>query len=154
LRNIADQLKEESLTYGHFINPKNISIINLIYFKNKSDTRIFTSQYQKNSQYPSISIQTQKTPNSMSFRQTHVTNSARRSHANTIIKTREREGEFFRAETEQKPKAKKEKFIKTSLITMSLEEFALTWNNFTENVVSGFSTLFLQGNLCDVTLGN
>ncbi|KAG5684904.1 hypothetical protein PVAND_014114 [Polypedilum vanderplanki] len=35
---------------------------------------------------------------------------------------------------------------------MSLEEFALTWNNFTDNVISGFSALFVQGNLCDVTL--
>lgn len=35
------------------------------------------------------------------------------------------------------------------------EDFALCWNNFTENIVNGFSNLLQQGDsLCDVTLGN
>jgi hypothetical protein len=35
------------------------------------------------------------------------------------------------------------------------EEFALCWNNFTDNIINGFSTLLVQGDsLCDVTLGN
>lgn len=34
------------------------------------------------------------------------------------------------------------------------EEFALCWNNFTENIVSGFSILQEDESLCDVTLGN
>lgn len=34
------------------------------------------------------------------------------------------------------------------------EEFALCWNNFTENIVSGFSILQEDASLCDVTLGN
>jgi hypothetical protein len=35
-----------------------------------------------------------------------------------------------------------------------MEEFALCWNNFTDNIASGFSSLLYRGDLCDVTLGN
>lgn len=34
------------------------------------------------------------------------------------------------------------------------EEFALCWNNFTENIATGFQNLFHRGDLGDVTLGN
>lgn len=34
------------------------------------------------------------------------------------------------------------------------EEFALCWNNFTDNITTGFQSLLLRGDLCDVTLGN
>lgn len=34
------------------------------------------------------------------------------------------------------------------------DEFALCWNNFTDNFTSGFSSLLFRGDLCDVTLGN
>lgn len=38
---------------------------------------------------------------------------------------------------------------------MTSEEFALCWNNFTDNIASGFSSLLQnRSNLCDVTLGN
>jgi hypothetical protein len=35
-----------------------------------------------------------------------------------------------------------------------VREFALHWNNFTENVVNSFQQLHKQQELCDVTLGN
>lgn len=34
------------------------------------------------------------------------------------------------------------------------DEFALCWNNFTDNITTGFQSLLCHGNLCDVTLGN
>ncbi|CAG9801942.1 unnamed protein product [Chironomus riparius] len=34
----------------------------------------------------------------------------------------------------------------------TMEEFALCWNNFTDNIASGFSSLLYRGDLCDVTL--
>lgn len=34
------------------------------------------------------------------------------------------------------------------------DEYALCWNNFTENIVGGFSTLKEDVSLCDVTLGD
>lgn len=33
------------------------------------------------------------------------------------------------------------------------EEFALCWNNYTDNITNGFQSLLFQGSLCDVTLG-
>lgn len=35
-----------------------------------------------------------------------------------------------------------------------VDQFALSWNNYTENIASGFSSLLYRGDLCDVTLGN
>lgn len=34
------------------------------------------------------------------------------------------------------------------------DEFALCWNNFADNITTGFQALLTRGNLCDVTLGN
>lgn len=34
------------------------------------------------------------------------------------------------------------------------DEFALCWNNFTDNITTGFHSLLLKGDLCDVTLGS
>lgn len=35
-----------------------------------------------------------------------------------------------------------------------VREFALHWNNFTDNIVNSFQLLHKQQELCDVTLGN
>jgi hypothetical protein len=33
-----------------------------------------------------------------------------------------------------------------------MDEFALCWNNFRDNIASGFQNLFDRGDLCDVTI--
>lgn len=33
------------------------------------------------------------------------------------------------------------------------EQFALCWNNFTDNITTGFQSLLIRGDLCDATLG-
>lgn len=33
------------------------------------------------------------------------------------------------------------------------EQFALCWNNFTDNITSGFQDSRIRGDFCDATLG-
>jgi hypothetical protein len=60
---------------------------------------------------------------------------------------------------EQKKIIQNKKLVQTRFLNKNLnlfkmsEEFALCWNNFTENITSGFQSLLRRGELFDCTLG-